>query len=83
MNRTKLIHEAAAVLGELTAARKHLAQGRPIDLGGLDMRVAAVSEATVALPRGEAQELLPLLDDIGRALDSLGDALKQSDPAHA
>jgi hypothetical protein len=23
MNRTKLIHEVAAVLGELTAARKH------------------------------------------------------------
>lgn len=83
MNRTKLLHEAASVLGELTAARKHLAQGRPIDLEGLDMRIAAVSEGTIALPRGDAQELLPLLDDIGRALESLGDALKRTDPAHA
>jgi len=83
MSRTKLLHEAAAVLGELTAARKHLAQGRPIDLAGLDTRIAAVSEGTIALPRGEAHELLPLLDDIGRALDSLGDALKRTNPAPA
>jgi len=83
MSRAKLLHEAAAVLGELTAARKHLALGRPIDLSGLDGRVAAVSEATIALPRGEATELLPLLDDISRALDSLGDALKRTNPAHA
>ena len=83
MNRAKLLHEAASVLGELTAARKHLALGRPVDLDGLDQRVAAVSAATVALPQDEAQELLPLLDDIGRALDTLGDALKLTKPADA
>lgn len=83
MSSPKLVSDAAALLGELVAARNDLTIGRPIDLSALDLRVFALIDATLALPKVEAQELLPLLEDLRRALDTLGDALKAAEPSHA
>lgn len=83
MTHPTLIRDAAALLGELTAARNDAAIGRPVDLSTLDLRVFAVVDAVLAMPKPEAQQFLPLLDDLRRALDSLGDAVKAAEPTNA
>lgn len=83
MTHSPLINDAAALLGELTAARNDLTIGRPIDLSALDLRVFAVIDAVLALPKPEARQLLPLLEDLSRALNGLGDAVKAAEPTNA
>lgn len=83
MTGNTLIADAAALLGELTATRNEAASGRPIDLATLDLRVFAVVDAVLAMPRPEAQQFLPLLEDLRRALDALCDAVKAAEPDHA
>ncbi len=83
MTHSMLISDAAALLGELTAARNDVTIGRPLDLSALDLRVFAVIDAVLALPKTEGQQLLPLLEDLRRALDGLGEAVKAAEPTHA
>ena len=48
-----------------------LLAGQPADLAGFDARVAALCEATSALPFADAQALVPDFERLASALDEL------------
>lgn len=81
MQPTELRQELAAVFGEIAAARRMASAGRPIELGDLDQRIAALCDAVVNLPRSEGRDLLVLLDDLQISLDQLAQALKAATSA--
>lgn len=68
--------DVAALAEALIEARREAEAGAPIDLAGLEERVAALCAATESRPRSEARALLGPLGDLVAALDPLADALK-------
>lgn len=60
----------------VATAAKLSAQGRTVDLSALEAKVANACRAIGSLPRDDARTLLPMLEALLKALDSLEDNLK-------
>lgn len=80
MRPSDLRRELAAAFGEIAAARRMVAAGRPIELDGFDQRIAALCEAVTELPADEGRDLLTLLEDLQLSLDQLALALRAAPP---
>ncbi|MBP2303027.1 hypothetical protein [Azospirillum picis] len=70
-----LAGRTAALAQALDRARCEVEAGVPIDLAGLEDRVARLCAAAETLPRGDARTLLGPLGDLVAALDPLATAL--------
>lgn len=67
------LDKAASVVA--TASRL-LTQGRSVDLAALEGKVAGACEGIAALPADQARTLLPTLEELLTALDTLENDLK-------
>lgn len=68
--------ELAKAASVVTTAARLSAQGRTVDLSALEHKVAGACQAISTLPREEARDLLPTLDSLLAALDTLENDLK-------
>lgn len=66
-----LMAEAERLTSLLTAARRHIVDGRLVNLQALQTRTAALVERVMALPPVEARRLQPVLAGLIRHLDDL------------
>lgn len=75
MNARSLHRDLAAVAAALDEAGAQADAGAPVDLCGLDGRVAALCGAVDGLSRDEARALLPDLEALVAALGALASTL--------
>jgi uncharacterized protein YukE len=71
MSSANLRAEARALIAEIAAAKRALAETRQVNAPLLQLRVAALCAQAAGLPRDAARDLLATLADLKLALDDL------------
>ena len=72
----QLVREIRDLGDELQQARINVLAGRPLDLRGVDVRLARICQSVERLPQSMRPAMLPLLEQVGRACDQLETLLR-------
>ncbi len=78
MDRAQVEETLAALIGEIKADRKALAEGRELQLSNVGQRVNDVCTAAVDLPKEDAVAVQETLQDLKTCLSALSDDLENA-----